>query len=819
MMKRTFSLCLVMLLLLPMLLTGCGADLEKTTKEFSKEFGDKRVGYHAVDNERFTFEFIEENKRQVIKLTDKTTGKVYSSVPADYLDDQKEDGMKHPLITENGMEIDHGYSDNILYSPINIKYIEFNELTYVSTIQSKDGMSGCLEKVQYKKEPTLDYEGNQVKNDDGSLAYTDVAIEIDNPRANEGEGQAAKWEKTGVTSEIIENGVRVKYSFEELEISVTVEYILAEDGLLVKIPMDRIEENNNLLYEVEVLPYFVSAAHSAENKQDAYLMLPSGGGALVYAQNKSEILNYDEMVYGADLSAPVTMKKQSTNQVHLPVFGARNGKTYDEANTNTAVIGVLENGAACGVVRASAGDAALGYSGAYASFRVRGEESVQYKTMEGQEKAAFSYSTSIADYDYLSVRYLPVGGNATYTDMAATYRGYLQSKGYLTERTTNAPALSVNLLGGTETRESFFGIPYHTTTTTTSLEQSLNISKELKKLVGNGKLLVTLEGYGNGGLSDTEVAGGFEVLGDEDELAAFLDYAKKNNIVVSMDYDTVQFNESGSGFSTGDDVAYTISQLDAQLTAYVLNTAVQDEDIYWYLLARGSQKEAVEKAIESAKENGFSSISFSALSNMAYSDYHDAHYTAKAHTDEEVAAFLKECAKNGLTVVSPKANDYAALNAEYVTNVPMQSSKFTIFDEEIPFYSLVFQGYKALSSATINTAVNVENAYLKAVATGSALQFTLCDTLHDSLRFEQNTAYITSRYSDWKGDITKMVNDYKAIHDKVGNMPIVDYVQMNGMSKTVFSDGAATYTVYVNYTDDAMIFDGVTVEGGQFVLC
>ena len=179
---------------------------------------------------------------------------------------------------------------------------------------------------------------------------------------------------------------------------------------------------------------------------------------------------------------------------------------------------------------------------------------------------------------------------------------------------------------------------------------------------------------------------------------------------------------------------------------------------------------------------------------------------------------LKQGSNSGLKVVVSDANAYAALNADYVTEAPMSSSRFNILSYEIPFYTLVFQGYKALSSATINTAVNVKETYLKAVATGAALQFTLCDELHDALRFEQNTAYITSRYSDWKGDITRMVNDYKAVHDKVGNMPIVDYVQMSGMSKTVFADETASYTVYVNYTDADLVIDGITVEAGKFVL-
>ncbi|MBE6806854.1 MAG: hypothetical protein E7527_02405 [Ruminococcaceae bacterium] len=783
MMKRTVCLCLVMLLLLPMVLTGCGTELEKTTKGFNEKFGDKRVAIHTVDNERFQLIYQDYGLQHVIMLYDKQAGKVYSSVPYDY------------YLGQNPLSADNAYADSILSNPLSISYIKTNEETNMSNIDYADASTDCIEKQQSIQKPLLDENGKQQVDADGNPLYETEWLFIDSPA-----GDGTQWEKNGITSEIIDNGVRVTYSFPELRIAVAVEYVLESNGLVVRIPMDRIEEDDNLLFEVSVLPYFASAAHEQETKGDSYLMLPSGGGALVYGQKLNKKATYSEAVYGTDASEPVSMIKRIDRQVHMPVFGAKMGKTTVAENTDASVLGILENGASCGRINATIGDADVGYSCAYASFRVRGQDEVLYNSMGNQELAAPSFSKSIVDYKELSVRYIPVDGDASYMGMANTYRSYLQSKGYLKSRPTSTPALSVSLLGGTQTRESFFGIPYDTTTTTTTVEQSLTISKELKKLVGNDQLLVTLMGYGEGGLANTVVGGGYELEGDDDAWAALRDYAKKNNIVLSLDYETIKFNESGSGFSVGDDAAYTISQLEAKMRTYVLNTAVENEAKYWYLLTRSQQAEAVRKAIENAKENGFNSVSFATLSSVAYSDYHDGHYTAKAHMAEDVAALLKEVKKNGLGIVSTKANEYAALNADYIIETPLQSSKLSLFDEEIPFYSIVFQGYKALTSTSINTSVNVKNAYLNAVATGAALQFTLCDTPHDSLRFEEDTAYITSRYANWKKDIAAMVKEYDAVHDRVGNKAIVEYTKKDGVSKTVFEDGT---TIYVNYNKTA----------------
>ena len=126
----------------------------------------------------------------------------------------------------------------------------------------------------------------------------------------------------------------------------------------------------------------------------------------------------------------------------------------------------------------------------------------------------------------------------------------------------------------------------------------------------------------------------------------------------------------------------------------------------------------------------------------------------------------------------------------------------------------MFQGYKALTSATINTAVDVRGAYLDAVATGTTLQFTLCNNHHDALQFEQDTAYISIRYADWKDDIAAMVQESADLYDKVGGKAITAYESSNGLTKTVFENGV---TVYVNYTDADVSTPLGTVKSMGFI--
>ena len=745
--RRTFCLFLALLLLLPMVLTGCDNTVKRYTAAYKKNFSTDRIADGIVaENDAFALKW--EDTTQCALLYDKVNDKWYGTTPYEYHTDEAQ--------KENYVGM---YE---MYNPLRIKYIETDAIKNVSNVD-----------------------------DANSLEHS---VEMD-----------------GFSSELIENGVRLTYNFPKLEISVSLELLLNETGLEVRVPMNLIKEKSRPVYEIAVVPYFVSAA----NEAGGYVMVPSGSGALIEAKNLDRgETKYSEPVYGGDVSQRVTMLKSSQHQVHLPVFGSSdNGK---------GMLGIIGNGAACSRINVVTGDSDVGYTAAYASFRIRGEENIVLTSTDSHDSATTIYSQPVAGYKYLSVQYQPLKGDTTYVDMANTYRDYLIADGYLKDRPESVPALSVDFLGSTQVTESFFGIPYQSDVATTTLSRTEAISAELKELIGDKQLLVTLSGYGKGGLADSVIGGGFTLskkVGSKKDWNSLLNFAKQNNTILALDYNLTRFQSASKGFGLKSSTAYTTSHLDAMQYSYVLSTGLDTETasqdgIVWYLLARTKLEEAMSKAIATTQDLGLSAISLNSLSNTAYSDYRAVRNTAKAQMDKDVAAELKNASKAGLAVVSTKANAYAALQSDYITQTPSRSSQYNLFSQEIPFYALVFQGYKALTSASINTAMNVREAYLTAVATGATLQFTLCDTHHDALQFEQNTAYVSARYADWKADIAAMVAESADLQSKVGGQAIQAYEKADGLSKTVFENGV---TVYVNYTDAAMDSPLGTVPAMGFV--
>jgi len=781
--RRIVCLGLALLLLLPMVLTGCSKDWEKTTLSFDENYGNVRVPSGEVArNDRFALYW--DDDAQCALLEDTVTGITYLSAPEEY------------YYHENPAELSF---DNEVFSPIRVSYIDVNPINFtVSTVELFSYDNSAKRQEYY---PELDENGNPVLDDEGNVvdSYDVVMMETD-----------PTIPRTGVSSELIEGGIRINYAFPEVKISVSLELILTDKGLQARIPMDRIQENDVYIHEISMLPFFATAT----NGDGAFMFVPSGGGALIDAKTRKAPVIYSEPVYGEDLADFSGTAFSVKDQVYLPVFGA--------SDANSGMLGVIDSGAATAKIYANTSsiftDENTEFSNVYASFVLRGHEKLTVLGTGNQTTAADSYSDEIAKYDYLSIQYYPLAANATYVDMANTYRQHLQDKGYIQNRSENAPALSVSLLGATQTPESFFGIPYKADTATTDAKSAKEIASELNELVGKDGLLVTLKGYGEGGLSDTKIGGNFKlssVIGKKKDWDALINYGKENNVLMAMDYELIRFNEGGKDFSTDKGIAHLPSTLDTEVGTIALNSAVEDEKkTYWYLLRRSKLSDAFTKALESAGKLNVEAVSFDSLSSQAYSDYRDSGYAAKANMDTDVLNLLSQAGEKGFKVVSNSANEYAALNADYITETPMYTSKFSAFDAEIPFYALVFQGYKNLTSPSINTAVNVRDAYLRAVATGMTLQFTLCDEQHDSLQFEANTAYISSMYDFWKEDITAMVKESAELHNKVGNLAITQYSMQDGMSTTVFEDGT---TVYVNYTEKDMTCPVGTVPAMGFV--
>jgi hypothetical protein len=150
----------------------------------------------------------------------------------------------------------------------------------------------------------------------------------------------------------------------------------------------------------------------------------------------------------------------------------------------------------------------------------------------------------------------------------------------------------------------------------------------------------------------------------------------------------------------------------------------------------------------------------------------------------------------GLKTFGEQANAYAAAKLDYIYDTPTASSGFFALDADIPFYQMVFKGSAALSGGAINLAQDPRTEFLKTVATGCSLGYTLCGSAERDVLLGSHSAVGSSIYTGLAQQIAEYTREARPLLEKVSTAIIVSYEKTGNVSRTVFDNGVV---VLVNY--------------------
>lgn len=616
---------------------------------------------------------------------------------------------------------------------------------------------------------------------------------------------AASVRENSVSEEKTDNGLRATYYFPDVEVSVPVEYTLRENGVNIAIDAAGITEGKYKLCKISVAPFMCSIENSEEN---GYLFVPSGSGALIYKKAESDIpLTYSQEVYGADKARHLEYEEKATmeKEIRLPVYGAKSG--------DSALCAIIEEGAESASIEVSAAAANIGYSGICAAFSVRGYQWVKIKN-----KYQRLYCESPTKEKF-SVTFCPLyGERASYIGMAETYRAYLNEKYGLSD-CRNENMLSLEIVGGANIRTTFLGIPHNKFLPVTTVKKAGEIINELYELTGQ-KMSVKLYGYGQSGIDAGKPGGGFSLnssLGNSTEMKKLAQLCKEKDIELFNDFDIVRFNKSGNGVSTVSDKTITVNGQTVSCYDYGLwsGTRNYNTDKY-FLVSRSKLAGLTERLGKTVNKYGLDGISLDTLSNYCYSDYSSANFFVKGNMANDVSSGLKNLKDSGVKIACSDANDYAAVYASQVYNAPLQSSGFYLFDEDVPFYEMVFKGYVPLSSDSLNLASSERETLLRAIEGGCGLNYRVSGKFDIRLLTSMTPDFYGTDYSDVKARIESAVAENREYYESIRGAKIIGHsILGDGLRKTVFDNGC---TVYVNYSQQDKTIDNTVVEAMSYKL-
>ena len=609
----------------------------------------------------------------------------------------------------------------------------------------------------------------------------------------------------------IENGIRVTYFFDTYKIAIPIEYTLRSDSLAVSVNSSQILEDGNeyKLVSVALTPHLCSVKNS---NKGAYLFVPSGSGAIMYTSEDADgTRTYSGEVYGADAARQVPEDYLNSQALMLPVFGAADG--------DSAMLGIIEQGAGTAVIEAQAGNSRIGYSNVGANLYLRGYDVFRYSS-HGTGIIISNRVSERLTGQKVSVAYYPLyGEDANYNGMAKRYRQYLLDNGQLKKSNTDISPYSVTILGGTEITKSILGIPKKELVAMTDFTQAKQIVSDLAEQ-NNISPTVRMMYYGNRGLKAGSIGKDISsVYGTKKEFASFSELCSQKSSVLFMDYDIVRFTQSGAGFSVKSDSAQTAINHEA-VQLPVSPIRLQDEDNPIYILSRSKLESAAEKVLKVSKDYSSTGTSLSSLGSIAYSDYSDKKtiYANKNGIENQVTEILNVFSKNGSITAVSGANVYAACKADVLFDIPDKNGDYDALSETIPFYQMVFHSYKPMYSQAINISENADKALMNAAAYGMGLGFEVCHSyIDESNDLEQYKLY-ASVFEDNKELIyTALVKSgFYDCYKEIAQSQMECYEIMdNSVSKTVYSNGK---TVWANHSSEKVVSPVGEIAGYGFVI-
>ena len=593
------------------------------------------------------------------------------------------------------------------------------------------------------------------------------------------------------------DGLDITYDYGNAEISVPVKLTLKDDYLSVSVDTKEIVESNGDKIVTNLI--MMGAFGAAEPDETGYFVVPDGSGALINFNNgKMNYKTYKGQVYGRNITAVETTKPAVTQNVYLPMYGIVKG--------SSGMMVVADKGDTCATINAyTRGQEKTSYNACYFDFEIRTDD--EY-LMGGDANPLAVYEKRGILVPEIEVRYYPVSNadksEIDYVDIADSYRDYLtKEQGVAKSAAVDKSALYVDFYGAVMKQETVLGLPVMMQHETTSFEEAKTILEKLKEL-GVDDIVANYNQWTTDDIKEkvADDAKPASKLGGKKDFKALKSYAEENGIELYPAVDNLTF-ESGNGYFTMTDTAIRVSNAYSRQIEYDLNHGVENKfyDAISLLSPRKYEKmfKSLTKSYSKAEINN---ISLGSATTVIYGDY-GRNSVSREMFKYNLQGYLEEMKGSIGSILADGANAYVLKYVDHVSNVPLNSSKFDIFDQEVPFYQIVMSGLKPVSTTAVNGDAQVADLVLRAIASGTNLRFDLLAESADELKDTRYDKYYYANYEYWIEDAAACYKFADEVLSKTAGSAITEY---NILSETKIE------TVYENGTKTTVDLEARTVD-------
>ncbi len=371
--------------------------------------------------------------------------------------------------------------------------------------------------------------------------------------------------------------------------------------------------------------------------------------------------------------------------------------------------------------------------------------------------------------------------------MAEAYRDYLYSKGELDSLTEediqDDIPMYIETFGTLETLEKIMSIPVNVMTSLTSFENVKTMYDELSA-EGVSNIKFKLHGYANGGMYSSvpyrleweKSVGGDE--GYEDLLA----YSAEKGFDVFPEFDFAYVSSITNTLFDG-------LTLKKHIVKSINDTYMSRR---YYSATRQTHVGRFELAISAAYYSHFydkltanlmknyegsealKAISVSTLGSNLNSDFDEDEPYNREDTKKYTQQIFDKMSQDYDVVMTEAANSYTWKYVDYIINAPLDSSRYNMSANSVPFIGVVLHGSVQFAGTPLNMEGNIGYSMLKAIENGAGLYFILCYENYEELKEDATLAdYYSVRYDILKEDVVKY---YTVLNDLTKDLQLYKIV-------------------------------------------
>lgn len=602
----------------------------------------------------------------------------------------------------------------------------------------------------------------------------------------------------------IDNGVSAKIYFNEYKFGLTVDITLDGDEVVVNIPDDSIVEEKEGTY-ISTVSVFPFMGYTFMDDQDGYMLIPDGNGALIYLDNKEGryATGFSRMIYGSDAgftdssTTNYLWNKYDTvvdaNDIIAPVFGMAH--TEDQLG----YIAVVENGEKRASIEAHPNGVMVNYNRCFAKFMLR---DIYVQPLNESNSGTMTSVETDRTHSDLTVRYMLLeGDDADYSGMAVEYRNYLLENNLVATKDTSYNT-RVDFLG-TDREEFLMGTKAVTMTTTDNIEEMYS---DLQSS-GVSSLLSVYKGWQKGGIYNVPISKykADSSIGGTSALTKLISESADSNYNLYLYNDALRVNASTNATTFN-----VVKKINKRTFKEELNEQVYD--LFYYLLPEKMER-TLEKFTKSYTSKGVNNLALAGVTDNIFSYSSQGNYYTRYDTANAVLEAVQTIDES-TDMIMEQPYAYLWDYTDAFLDMPLGSSDYMYVDEEVPFLSMVLKGIIPMYSDYVNFEANKTEFFLQMVESGVYPSFYITYENSSALIYTNSSDLYSTEYATYRDSIISYDEQLREVASAVEGACIADHEKMdNGVTKVTYDNGTV---IYVNYTENEVSVDGITVDAMSY---